>query len=89
MPQIVWTARPDGFIDFYNRRWFEYTGTTWEDMQGWGWRNVHAPETLPEVVAAFAGPHRPSLRRPTARGLAEREPDRASDYDAEREAPDP
>jgi cobyrinic acid a,c-diamide synthase len=33
---------------------------------------------LPEVVAAFAGPHRPSLKRPTARGLAERdrEPDR-------------
>jgi hypothetical protein len=37
---------------------------------------------LPEVVAAFAGPHRPSLRRPTARGLAEREPsDHASEYD--------
>ena len=44
---------------------------------------------LPEVVAAFAGPHRPSLRRPTARGLAEREADHASDYDAEFEAHDP
>jgi cobyrinic acid a,c-diamide synthase len=37
---------------------------------------------LPEVVAAFAGPHRPSLRRPTARGLAERErSDHAPDYE--------
>jgi cobyrinic acid a,c-diamide synthase len=36
---------------------------------------------LPEVVAAFAGPHRPSLKRPTARGLAEREPDRSRGYD--------
>lgn len=26
MPQIVWTARPDGYLDYYNRRWYEYTG---------------------------------------------------------------
>jgi PAS domain S-box-containing protein len=26
IPQIVWTARPDGFVDYHNRRWFEYTG---------------------------------------------------------------
>jgi cobyrinic acid a,c-diamide synthase len=38
---------------------------------------------LPEVVAAFAGPHRPSLKRPTAHGLAEREADRGLGYDRE------
>jgi cobyrinic acid a,c-diamide synthase len=45
---------------------------------------------LPEVVAAFAGPHRPSLKRPTAHGLAEREPDRGHGYDDrdERESSD-
>jgi cobyrinic acid a,c-diamide synthase len=43
---------------------------------------------LPEVVAAFAGPHRPSLRRPTARGRAEREPDRAPDAQTRRDAPE-
>ena len=26
MPQIVWTARPDGYVDYYNQRWYEYTG---------------------------------------------------------------
>ena len=26
MPQIVWSARPDGFLDYYNRRWYEFTG---------------------------------------------------------------
>lgn len=35
MPNIVWTARPDGFIDWYNDRWYEYTGkprgTQWND----------------------------------------------------------
>jgi cobyrinic acid a,c-diamide synthase len=36
---------------------------------------------LPDFVAAFAGPHRPSLKRPTARGLAEREIDRNRDFD--------
>jgi len=26
MPPIIWTARPDGFLDYYNRRWYDYTG---------------------------------------------------------------
>jgi cobyrinic acid a,c-diamide synthase len=43
---------------------------------------------LPQVVAAFAGPHRPSLRRPTARGLADREPERFRDCDDGPDAPD-
>lgn len=50
MPQLGWTAKPDGYIDFYNRGWYEYTGTTFEDMQGWGWSKVHDPEMLPKVV---------------------------------------
>src|SRR5262249_52289128 len=27
MPQVVWTARPDGYLDYYNRRWYEFTGS--------------------------------------------------------------
>ena len=27
MPQIVWTARPDGYLDYYNERWYEFTGS--------------------------------------------------------------
>lgn len=50
LPELAWTARPDGFIDFYNRRWYEYTGTTFEEMQGWGWEKVHDPSLLPVVV---------------------------------------
>lgn len=49
LPTLAWTARPDGFIDNYNRRWYEYTGTTYEDMQGWGWESVHDPEALADV----------------------------------------
>jgi PAS domain S-box-containing protein len=50
MPQLGWTARPDGFIDFYNRGWFEYTGLTLEELQGTGWKAVHDPAWLPIVV---------------------------------------
>lgn len=50
IPELAWTARPDGYIDYYNRRWYEYTGTTAADMQGWGWQSVHDPEALPRVV---------------------------------------
>ncbi len=50
LPELAWTAQPDGYIDFYNRRWYEYTGTTFEEMQGWGWEKVHDPALLPKVV---------------------------------------
>ena len=50
MPQLAWTARADGFIDYYNPRWYEFTGTTPEDMEGWGWQSVHDPTLLPEVM---------------------------------------
>ena len=36
MPQIVWTADADGAFDYYNQRWFEYTGMTLEQTLGWG-----------------------------------------------------
>jgi PAS domain S-box-containing protein len=41
IPQIVWTARPDGHLDYYNRRWFEYTGFTEEEsLSPEGWKLV-------------------------------------------------
>ncbi len=46
MPQIVWTARPDGALDYYNQRWYEYTGLTFEQTQGWGWQPVLHPNDV-------------------------------------------
>lgn len=48
--QLVWMARPDGAIFWYNKRWYEYTGTTPEQMQGWGWQSVHDPQELTTVL---------------------------------------
>jgi PAS domain S-box-containing protein len=53
IPQLCWTAKADGWIDWYNERWYQYTGTTPEQMEGWGWQTVHDPEALPEVMVRW------------------------------------
>jgi PAS domain S-box-containing protein len=50
IPQLAWMADADGFIFWYNQRWYDYTGTTLEEMQGWNWQSVHDPEVLPRVM---------------------------------------
>ena len=50
IPQLAWTADEDGWIDFYNPQWFAYTGTTPEQMEGWGWISVHDPDDLPRML---------------------------------------
>nr|WP_275973977.1 PAS domain-containing protein [Argonema galeatum] len=44
MPLIVWTAQPDGAVDYFNQRWFDYTETTIEQSKGWGWQSVVHPD---------------------------------------------
>ncbi|HWH71009.1 MAG TPA: PAS domain S-box protein, partial [Candidatus Sulfotelmatobacter sp.] len=50
MPQLAWIARPDGHVVWYNRRWYEYTGTRPEQLEGWNWQSVHDPQMLPRVL---------------------------------------
>ena len=47
---LAWMANPDGWIFWYNKRWFDYTGTSMEEMRGWGWKAVHHPQHLDEVI---------------------------------------
>lgn len=51
IPNLAWMAHPDGHIFWYNSRWYEYTGRTAEEMEGWGWQSVHDPDYLPDVMA--------------------------------------
>ncbi len=44
MPLIVWTARLDGNVDYYNQRWFDFTGLTFEQTRGQGWLTVLHPD---------------------------------------------
>ena len=50
VPQIVWTAKPDGKVDYFNQHWFDYTGTTIEQTRDWGWKNVIHPDDLQNCV---------------------------------------
>jgi PAS domain S-box-containing protein len=51
IPQLAWMADAAGSIYWYNRRWYDYTGTTLEEMRGWGWRAVHHADHVDRVVA--------------------------------------
>jgi PAS domain S-box-containing protein len=45
VPQIIWTARPNGTIDYFNQRWFEFTGLSAEQAAG-SWERAVYPEDL-------------------------------------------
>jgi PAS domain S-box-containing protein len=53
IPQLAWMSHADGFIFWYNQRWHDYTGTTLEQMEGWGWQSVHDPAVLPNVLSKW------------------------------------
>jgi PAS domain S-box-containing protein len=40
IPQIIWTAKPDGKVDYWNQHWYSYTGLNFEQTKGWGWELV-------------------------------------------------
>ncbi|HUK00003.1 MAG TPA: PAS domain S-box protein [Stellaceae bacterium] len=50
MPQLAWMARADGWVFWFNKGWYEYTGASPAEMEGWGWQSVHDPATLPKVL---------------------------------------
>lgn len=46
MPQLVWSTTAEGYHDYYNDRWYEYTGMPREGEQGWNWRDFVHPDDL-------------------------------------------
>ncbi|KAL9933536.1 hypothetical protein V8E36_007712 [Tilletia maclaganii] len=40
LPQLVWTAEPDGYVDWYNKGWYDYTGLSHARTEGTGWAEV-------------------------------------------------
>src|SRR5712664_2764571 len=50
LPGLVWTAFPDGEIDFLNHRWCEYTGLSVDEGSGQGWLTAVHPDDLPGLV---------------------------------------
>ena len=50
IPQLAWMANSKGQVFWYNKQWFEYTGTTLEEVKGWGWKKVHHPDHVDRVT---------------------------------------
>ncbi|MCC0179575.1 PAS domain-containing protein [Waterburya agarophytonicola K14] len=53
IPQQVWTALPNGKIDYVNQRWLEYAGATLAEIKGRNWQRVVHPEDLERVNLAW------------------------------------
>jgi len=53
MPQLVWTADPDGRVDYYNSRREEYQGITLTDEEGYRWAPALHPDDLQSTLAAW------------------------------------
>ncbi|MBC7924418.1 MAG: response regulator [Bryobacteraceae bacterium] len=53
IPVMVWTTRPDGYHDYFNRRWTEYTGLTVNQTQGWGWSDLLHPDDTDRSIARW------------------------------------
>ncbi|MGE8135383.1 PAS domain S-box protein [Novosphingobium subterraneum] len=51
--QLAWVADRSGWIGWYNKRWYDYTGLAEGDCDGWGWDQVHHPDHLERVLAHF------------------------------------
>jgi PAS domain S-box-containing protein len=54
IPALCWIADASGYITWYNPLWYEYTGTTPAQMQGWGWQSVHDPRNLAAVLERWS-----------------------------------
>ena len=53
VPQLAWMTDPEGEIQWYNRRWYDYTGSTPEEMRGSGWQTLQHPDHRDAVTQRF------------------------------------
>lgn len=47
---LAWIANGEGWIYWYNQRWYDYTGSNEEKMLGWGWQEVHHPDHIGRIL---------------------------------------
>jgi len=53
MPQKIFTAKPSGDVDYFNRQWMEFTGLTFEQMRDWGWTAMVHPDDVQANIEAW------------------------------------
>jgi len=50
IPALVWSALPDGSVDFVNERWLHYTGLSRGESLGWGWTATIHPDDVARTI---------------------------------------
>src|SRR5712671_4695289 len=53
IPALIHTARPDGYLDYFNKPWLEYLGVTLDKVTGWNWTAFIHPEDVEGIVAKW------------------------------------
>ncbi len=54
MPQIVWSTLPDGFHDYYNQQWYDFTGVQAGSTDGEGWNDIFHPDDQQRAKVRWA-----------------------------------
>jgi formate hydrogenlyase transcriptional activator len=49
-PALIFSARPDGYIDYFNERWLDYLGVPLAELEGRGWTKLIHPDDVEEHV---------------------------------------
>ena len=50
IPTLAWSCLPDGAAEFLNKQWLEYTGLSFEEALGWGWKVSIHPDDLDKLM---------------------------------------
>jgi len=53
IPALIHTARPDGYLDYFNKAWLEYLGVTFDKVAGWNWTAFIHPEDVDGIVTKW------------------------------------
>jgi PAS domain S-box-containing protein len=55
IPGLVWSALPDGSVEFCNQQWLDYTGMSFDEVKGWGWTAAIHPRDIFGFEAKWRG----------------------------------
>ena len=53
IPALIHTGRPDGYLDYFNKRWLEYLGVTLDEVAGWNWTAFVHPEDIDGILTKW------------------------------------
>lgn len=53
IPQMAWTSTPEGAVDYYNSKWYDFTGATFDEIIGWAWEKYLHPDDREHTITTW------------------------------------